>query len=78
MVVVEHSPYEKVTTRRADHAFAIHTDLKEADWRGMRLSIVDEVDFERESSTDSFVRLGRVSKIISTSDLQRQDFDLLN
>jgi hypothetical protein len=78
MMVVEHSPYEKVTMRRADHAFAIHTDLKEARWRGMRLSIVDEADFERESFTDSFVRLGRVSKIISTSDLQREDFELVS
>ncbi len=78
LMVVEHSPYEKVTMRRADHAFAIHTDLKEANWRGIRLSVVDDIDFERERSTDSFVRLSRISKLISTSDLQRDDLGLAN
>jgi hypothetical protein len=76
LMVVEHSPYGKVTMRRADHAFAIHTDLKEARWRGTRLSIVDELDFQRERNTDSFIRLGRISRLISTSDLQKEDLGI--
>jgi hypothetical protein len=78
VMVVEHSPYEKIIMRRADHAFAIHTDLKEANWSGTRLSVVNEVDFNREYSTDSFVRLSRISKLISTSDLQREDLEMAN
>lgn len=75
LMVVEHSPYEKVIMRRADHAFAIHTDLKEADWRGARFAIVDELDFQRERHTDSFIRLGRISRLISTSVFQKEGLD---
>jgi hypothetical protein len=78
LMVVEHSPYEKVTMRRADHAFAIHTDLKETRWKGARFSILDEEDFYRVHRMDSFVRLGRVSKLISTSMLQEEGLGLAN
>jgi hypothetical protein len=78
LMVVEHSPYEKITMRRADHAFAVHTDLKEARWKGARLSVVDEMDAYRVGQSDSLLRLGRISKLISTSDLQRQDLELAN
>jgi len=70
LMIVEHSPYEKVTMRRADHAFAIHADLREAKWRGERLSVVDEVDSYKVENSDSFLRLGRISRLISTADLQ--------
>jgi hypothetical protein len=75
-MVVEHSPYEKVTMRRADHAFAVHSDLREAKWKGERVSVVDEMDFYRVGHSDSLLRLGRISKLIRTSDLENQDLGL--
>jgi hypothetical protein len=78
LMVVEHSPYEKVTMRRADHAFAIHTDLKETRWKGARFSVLDEEDFHRVHRMDSFLRLGRVSKLISTSMLHEEGLGLAN
>jgi hypothetical protein len=78
LMIVEHSPYRRVTMRRADHAFAIHTDLKDARWRGTRYSIVDQEDVERVYLTDSFQRLRRISKLITASDLQREDLEVAN
>ena len=71
LMVVEHSPYEKVTTRRADHTFAVHSDLNEAKWRGKRFSIVDDQDLRWIGNSDSFLRLGRISELISTSELDK-------
>lgn len=73
LMVVEHSPYRKVTARRADHAFAIHTDLKDNRWRGQRISVIDDDDLHRTQDDDSFIRLGRVSQLISPSRLREGD-----
>lgn len=76
LMIVEHSPYEMVTMRRADHAFAIHADLKEAKWRGRRLSVVDDEDQHKIGYADSFIRLERISRLISTSDLRKETLEL--
>jgi hypothetical protein len=73
LMVVEHSSYEKVTMRRADHAFAIHTDLRDAGWRGTQLSVVDDADLEKVSYSDSFARLGRISRLVGSRNLRQRD-----
>lgn len=78
LMVVEHSPYRKITMRRADHAFAIHTDLKEARWKGARYSVLDEEDFYVFRYSDSFTRLDRISKLISISMLREEGLGLAN
>ena len=78
LMIVEHSPYEKVTMRRADHAFAIFTDLKDARWRGTLYSVVDQEDVERDYLTDSFQRLGRISKLITASNFPKENLEMPN
>jgi hypothetical protein len=72
LMVVEHSPYEKVTMRRADHAFAIHTDLKEAKWSGRRYSVISDEDAGKIEYSDSLRRLRRVSNLVAASTLRTE------
>jgi hypothetical protein len=72
LMIIERSPYEKVVTRHADHAFGVYTDLREADWRGRRISIVDDADLSRLRRSDSLIRLERVSTLIAVSDLSER------
>ena len=70
LMVIEHSPYSAITMRRADHAFAIHTDLKDGKWKGKRYSVVADEDLYKKDSADSFRRLDRISTLIGASDLR--------
>jgi Domain of unknown function DUF1828 len=70
LMVIQHSPYMKVTMGRADHAFAVHADLKEGEWRGDRISVLDDDDFDKLDEVDSFVRLGRISKLVNTASVK--------
>jgi hypothetical protein len=76
LMIVEHSPYDKVTMRRADHAFAIHTDLKDGKWRGKRFSVVADKDLYKKDIADSFQRLDRISTLIGASDLRSEQIGL--
>jgi hypothetical protein len=71
LMVVEPSPYDKVVMRHADHAFAIHTDLREAEWDGRRISVFGDVELDRLRGSDSLLRLERVSALVALSDLGR-------
>lgn len=69
IMIVENSPYQGIIARRADRAFGVHSDLKEAEWPGSQYSIINSNFAPKEVLISSLSRLERVCTIIGPAQI---------